>query len=87
LVSFEFYVGYKFSNSNDTATKIKQYWEIYSNFGGNYNHFLNMLVLSEVRDTVAQYEAFDLFQKREQIGDAMFTSISNIFDEYHFKLL
>ena len=78
LVTFEFYVGFKLTTANDTNTKIQQFWEIYSNFGTDYNKFLINLVLSEVRDIVATYEAFDLFQQREAIGNTMFLSISSI---------
>lgn len=86
-ISFEFFIGYKLGYSNDTQTRIQELFEIYSNFGDDYEKFLGNLVLSEVRDIVAQYEAFDLFQKREDIGNTMFSSIYSAFQEYHFELM
>lgn len=86
-VTFEFYVGYTLGTSNTTEGRIADFWNIYSKFGGDYEYFLSNLVLAEVRDIVAQYEAFDLFGKREEIGNTMFSSITSIFAEYKFTLL
>lgn len=86
-MTFEFYVGYRLGTANTTAGRIAEFYEIYTQFGEDYEIFLSNLVLAEVRDIVSQYEAFDLFQKREEIGDNMFTSIKTIFKEYKFTLL
>lgn len=87
MVTFEFFIGYRLGVSNDTNTRIQELWKIYSNFGDDYTTFLGNLVLAEVRDIVAEYQAFDLFQKREEIGNNMFASIKSVFKDYHFDLL
>jgi len=87
LVTFEFFIGYTLGIANDSNTRIQELWEIYLNFGDDYNTFLANLVLAEVRDVMGEYEAFDLFQERETIGNTMFSSIQEIFLEYNFNLL
>ena len=89
LLDFEFYVGYKLTtkSANTDAKKIDQLMNIYKTCGGEWDIFLEMLVLAEVRDVAAQYGAFDFFQKREVIGTALFNNIYQVFQDYNFELL
>lgn len=60
---------------------------IYKTCGEDWDIFLEMLVLAEVRDVAAQYEAFDFFQKRDVIGTALFNNVHQVFQDYNFELL
>ena len=44
------------------------------------------MVHSVIRNVAAEYSAFDFFEKRSIIGDEMFSTLKEYFEEYYFKL-